>query len=79
AAIPAVEAFNADNATYSGMTLVSLQAYDAGVKNILLDAAQLTATSYCVYSTVGSKYTYFKNGPAGDIVEDTTPLTTPCA
>ncbi|MGH3131769.1 MAG: hypothetical protein ACRDNX_13210, partial [Gaiellaceae bacterium] len=78
-AIPAVEAFNADNATYSGMTLVSLQAYDAGVKNILLDAAQLTATNYCVYSTVGSKYTYFKLGPAGDIVEDSTPLTTPCA
>ena len=77
AAIPAVEAYNSDNigtvgdvdtddATtgYAGMTLVLLQTYDAGVKNVLVQSAS-TAT-YCVDSTVGN-YTFNKNGPGADI------------
>ena len=78
AAVPGVEAFNADNATYSGMTLASLKAYDQGVKNISIDPAQTNATGYCIYSDVGA-YRYHKKDPAGDIVEDTTPTATPCA
>src|SRR5918999_510567 len=51
-AIPAVEAYFADNSTYAGMTLAKLQAsYDAGVKNITFGS--LSATSYCVQSVVG--------------------------
>jgi type IV pilus assembly protein PilA len=67
AAIPAVEAFYADNNTYSGMTLAGLQAsYDAGIKNISFGAT-LNATTYCVQSTVGQA-TYNKAGPSADIV-----------
>jgi type IV pilus assembly protein PilA len=66
AAIPGIEAFYADNNTYSGMTLAALQAsYDAGIKNISFGT--LSATSYCVQSTVGAA-TFNKNGPSADIV-----------
>jgi type IV pilus assembly protein PilA len=66
-AIPAVEAFYSDNDTYVGMALASLQAsYDAGLSNTLAFAS-LSATSYCVSSTVGGQ-TYKKAGPAAQIV-----------
>jgi type IV pilus assembly protein PilA len=66
AAIPAVEAYNADNSKgYSGMTLAKLTAYDQGVKNIVLVGTPNT-TSYCVRSTVGTK-SWYKRGPGGDI------------
>src|ERR671929_28946 len=66
AAIPAVEAYNADNSKgYSGMTLAKLTAYDQGVKNIVLVGTPNTV-SYCVRSTVGTK-TWYKRGPGGDI------------
>ncbi len=79
AAIPAVEAFNADNvgtstdadstqATtgYAGMTLALLQSnYDQGVKNINVSVA--TSSTYCIDSTVGGK-SWNKNGPGADIV-----------
>jgi type IV pilus assembly protein PilA len=66
AAIPGIEAFYADNNTYSGMTLAALQAsYDAGIKNISFGT--LSATSYCVQSTVGAA-TFNKAGPSADIV-----------
>src|SRR5437667_4838788 len=58
AAIPAVEAYNADNvgtssdvdataATtgYAGMTLSFLQTYDAGVKNVVVRS--VTSSTYC--------------------------------
>ena len=72
--IPAVEAYSADadtraapnNAGYVGMTLATLQAIDAGVKNITIVGTP-TATTYCVTSTVGG-YSFMKNGPAADIV-----------
>jgi type IV pilus assembly protein PilA len=63
--IPAVEAYFADNNAYTGMTLGGLQAsYDQGVKNITIVSAG--ASTYCIKSTVG-QYSYYKNGPAGDI------------
>ena len=66
AAIPAIEAFYADNNTYAGMSLVSLQAtYDAGIKNIAFGST-LNTTTYCVQS---DKAPFFKKeGPAADIV-----------
>jgi type IV pilus assembly protein PilA len=67
AAIPAVEAYNADNSKgYSGMTLTALQTYDQGVKNIVILGTPNT-TSYCLRSTVGTK-SWYKRGPGGDIV-----------
>lgn len=68
AAIPAVEAYNADNTNASGgyaaMDLTALQAIDAGVKNVLVISA--SPTTYCVESTVGLK-TWSKNGPGADL------------
>jgi type IV pilus assembly protein PilA len=66
ASIPGIEAYYADNNSYSGMNLPGIQAsYDAGIKNITFGT--LTATSYCVQSTVGQA-TFNKNGPSADIV-----------
>jgi type IV pilus assembly protein PilA len=65
AAIPAVEAFNADGTVgYSGMQLSDLQAYDQGVKNITVVSASLA--TYCIESTVGQK-TWSKDGPGADL------------
>jgi type IV pilus assembly protein PilA len=67
AAIPAVEAYNADNSKgYSGMTLTAMQAYDQGVKNVVILGTP-SQTSYCLRSTVGTK-SWYKRGPGGDIV-----------
>ncbi len=48
AAVPGMEAFNADHATgYAGVTLTKLQAsYDAGIKNIKISVAN--STTYCI-------------------------------
>jgi type IV pilus assembly protein PilA len=72
AAIPAVEAYNADNSKgYSGMTLAKLTAYDQGVKNVvILPEPNTSQTSYCIRSTVGTK-SWFKRGPGGDITTGT--------
>jgi type IV pilus assembly protein PilA len=65
-AIPAVEAYNADNSKgYSGMTLAKLTAYDQGVKNISILGTP-NQLSYCLSSTVGTK-SWYKRGPGGDI------------
>src|ERR671929_12848 len=65
-AIPAVEAYNADNSKgYSGMTLAKLTAYDQGVKNISIIGTPNTI-SYCLRTPVGPK-SWYKRGPAGDI------------
>ncbi len=68
AAVPGVEAYNADNSKgYSGMTLAALQGYDQGIKNVtIVPTPNTSQTSYCVYSTVGTK-TWYKKGPGGDI------------
>src|SRR5215210_3307818 len=51
AAVPGMEAYNADHATgYAGVTLTLLkQSYDAGIKNIKISVA--TATRYCIVNT----------------------------
>jgi type IV pilus assembly protein PilA len=65
AAVPAVEAYNADSTVgYTGMTLSSLQSYDAGVVGITVNSA--SATSYCIQAVVGSK-TWRKNGPGAPL------------
>jgi type IV pilus assembly protein PilA len=67
AAIPGMEAYNADHATgYTGATLTKLQAsYDAGIKNIKISMAN--STTYCIVNTSPSTVFYHKSGPSGDI------------
>ena len=62
AAVPAVETYFSDNNTYVGMTLVTLQAIDAGVSPTI-DVGTVTATTYCIDddSVAGSEYR--KAGP----------------
>jgi type II secretory pathway pseudopilin PulG len=64
-AIPAIEAYYADNNTYSGVTLTTLQGYDYGVKEVKVVTAD--DQTYCLESTAGGE-TYSKAGPGGDIV-----------
>jgi type IV pilus assembly protein PilA len=81
-ALPAIEAFFADNSTYVGLenaaagTPPGAVSYDAGLK-VSFDSAQNSASSYCVFSQVGG-FEYFKEGPAGQITEDTTVDATHC-
>lgn len=71
AAVPAIEAYNADHQTgYSGATLTLLKTYDQGVKNILVKSG--TLTTYCIQSTVGG-YTYKKAGPGADVTSGACP------
>jgi len=71
AAVPGMEAFNADHGVYTGATSAVLQAsYDAGIKHILVKSA--TATTYCIQSTVGAS-TFMKAGPSADIVSGSCP------
>lgn len=68
AAIPAVEAWNADHGTYAGMTVELLQKrYDAGVKDVAL-VGPLNRKTYCVESSIGAA-SYFKAGPGADILK----------
>ena len=68
-AIPAVEAFYADNGTYVGMTAVALAAIDAGVK---VTVGTVGAATYCVSNTQGG-FAYNKAGPAANIVAGACP------
>jgi type IV pilus assembly protein PilA len=71
AAVPGMEAFNADHGTYAGATSAVLQAsYDAGIKHIVVQSA--TATTYCIQSTVGQAV-FKKAGPSADIVSGACP------
>ena len=78
AAIPAVEAYNADNlstgnsAGYAGMTVSLLQAYDSAIVPTKLHIQTATSVTYCVDSTVGGKV-WQKAGPGADIVTDPCP------
>ena len=73
AAVPAVEAYNADNtgtgasAGYAGMTVSLLQAYDSAIVPTKLTIFSADATTYCIESTVGGKV-FNKKGPGADIV-----------
>jgi len=53
AALPAAEAFYADNGTYTGMTKAQLQLIDKGVSSTLT-VASVSATAYCLADTDGS-------------------------
>jgi hypothetical protein len=64
AAIPALEAYNADHNSYKGVRLRALRQYDTGVTGIRIVRA--TARSYCLESTGDGPY--HKDGPAGNIV-----------
>ncbi|HEX3805149.1 MAG TPA: prepilin-type N-terminal cleavage/methylation domain-containing protein [Gaiellaceae bacterium] len=71
AAVPGMEAYNADHNGYTSVTSAVLQAsYDAGIKHILVKTA--TATNYCIQSTVGSAV-YKKAGPGADITSGACP------
>jgi prepilin-type N-terminal cleavage/methylation domain-containing protein len=67
AAVPGMEAFNADHATgYVGVNLAKLQAsYDSGIKSVTIRAA--TQGGYCLQNTSPGTVTYHKSGPSGDI------------
>src|SRR5919109_301285 len=58
AAVPAVEAFNADNtgtgasAGYAGVTVTGLQVYDSAIVPSKLFIKTASATTYCIQSTV---------------------------
>jgi type IV pilus assembly protein PilA len=66
-AVPAVEAFYSDHATYVGATPANLAlSYDAGIK--ISGLTNLGVNTYCIAATSGS-FTYYKNGPAAGIVQ----------
>jgi prepilin-type N-terminal cleavage/methylation domain-containing protein len=54
AALPAAEAYYADNGTYATMTKPLLVAIDSGISDTLTVASS-TATTYCLAETVGGK------------------------
>jgi hypothetical protein len=62
-AIPAVEAYNADNEGYTGMTVRKLRAYDSTLQPIVIVRA--TQREYCIENPVGPGA--HKNGPGADI------------
>jgi hypothetical protein len=65
AAIPALEAYYADNGTYAGASADALrQRYDSAITNVRIVRAG--ATTYCVQSTVGAATTS-KHGPAAEL------------
>jgi type IV pilus assembly protein PilA len=71
AAVPGMEAYNADHGFYTSATSAILQAsYDAGIKNIRVKTA--TATNYCIDSTVGASV-YKKAGPGATITAGACP------
>jgi prepilin-type N-terminal cleavage/methylation domain-containing protein len=77
-ALPAVEMFSLDNAGgWTGMDRWKLATYGSGIA-IDVDPAQTSYSSYCIYSSVAG-FTYYKLGPSGQILEDSTPTTSPCA
>jgi hypothetical protein len=68
AAIPAMEAWYAEHGTYAGLTLERLrQDYDPQLPDVTL-VGPLNRKTYCVESTAGG-VSYFKPGPAADILE----------
>jgi type IV pilus assembly protein PilA len=87
AAVPAVEAFYADNGTYVGINNSATAAVAPGIGfydpasaakiSVGTGAQAPTATTYCIYSTTGGA-TFFKNSPAGSITQDPGPVLTDC-
>jgi type IV pilus assembly protein PilA len=64
-AVPAIEAYRADQGSYAGMTVASLQtAYSPGVQGIAI--VSTSSDAYCVSATA-SGATWYKVGPDGPI------------
>jgi prepilin-type N-terminal cleavage/methylation domain-containing protein len=62
-AVPAIEAYRADNGGYTGMTVAGLKSqYSPGVQGIVVVSA--AATTYCVSATSEGR-SWYKAGPAG--------------
>jgi type IV pilus assembly protein PilA len=77
AAIPAAEAFYADNGTYVGMTIAALKLIDPAV-NLSAAPSGLSATAYCMQSdsngeTAAGNQVHRVTGPGGDIVAGACP------
>ena len=78
AAVPAMEAYNADNTGtgasggYAGATVTALQAYDSAIVPTKLTIQSATSVTYCIQSTVGAA-TWKKAGPGADIVTGACP------
>ena len=64
AAIPAAEAYYADNGDYSWSGVADLKSIDQGLADTL--TATAGASSYCLSDTQGSS-TYHVNGPGGQV------------
>lgn len=72
AAMPAAEAFYADNATYTGMTLAVLRGIDTGVNvdNVVVSTkvdpagppVRVAGDTYCIDMHVGTKHAYVVRG-----------------
>jgi hypothetical protein len=68
AAIPAIEAWNADHGSYEGMTIAKLrEQYDYGIPGAL-KLVRITETGYCLESTA-TNMTYSFRGPAGPVAQ----------
>jgi type IV pilus assembly protein PilA len=67
AAVPAAEAYFADNGTYATMDEAALAAIDSGVSSSLTVASS-SATAYCLTDTVSTK-TWSVSGPGGTMFE----------
>jgi hypothetical protein len=66
-AVPAIEAYYADNGTYAGMTVRILRSrYDAGIPAIAL-VPPLNGETYCVEAPRGAP-AFHKPGPAADVL-----------
>ena len=61
AALPAAEAYYADNGTYVGMDATDLVAFDSGISSTLT-VASVTTKTYCLTDTVSS-HTWSVAGP----------------
>lgn len=66
-AVPAIEAYRADNGTYVGMTEAGLKTqYSPGIAGIVV--VSTAADEYCVRASEGGS-TWFKLGPDGQITQ----------
>jgi hypothetical protein len=64
-AVPAFEAYRAENGDYGGMTIVALRStYSPGIGNIVIEWA--APDDYCVSSAVNGR-TWWKQGPSSPI------------
>jgi hypothetical protein len=65
AAVPAMEAYYADNGTYEGATPAVLRKrYDAGIPDVSIKA---TATTYCIECGAGDDAVH-RVGPSGELL-----------